>query len=76
MKIYERSTLDSDEGDMWDTWHAPVGPGTPAAITALGSVGYLNPLVLSWLHPGAFLSPESLASLAPVLAFFSPPILL
>ena len=73
MGICERSTLDSNEGDKRDTWHTPAGLGTLAAITALGSIGYLNPSVPSWLHLGAFLSPESLASLAPVLA---PPILL
>ena len=50
---------------MRDTRHAPVGPGAPGAITAPGSVGYLNPLLfLSWLHLAdrTFLLPESLAT--------------
>ena len=72
-RICEWSTLDSNEMDKRDMWHTPAGPGILAAIIALGSVGYLNPSVLSWLHPGAFLSSESLVSLAPVLASFSPP---
>ena len=69
-KIHERSTLDGGEGDKRATRHTSVGPGIPAAIIAPGSVGYLNPSVPSWFHPGAILSSESPTSLAPVSVSF------
>ena len=68
--ICERSTLDGGEGDKRDTWHTPVGPGIPAAITAPGSIGYLNPPIPSWFHPGAVLSSEGPAFPVPISVSF------
>ena len=54
IKICERSTLCRGEWDTRDTWWALVGLGTPATITAPGSVAYLSP----HLSSRDFTSPE------------------